>query len=321
MNLDLRKETPKEEVEWMRGEAFKDKKQLSIAVEGKNDALFWSFVFDRSHLKGQYLIFKSYQYPTHNSSGKQTLAHFLPYTQPDFAICIDSDYDYLLQNPIWQRSFVFQTYTYSIENHYCYVPSLKKVLCRAANIPSDIHGAINENEEVDLENIFIKKFSHIIYELTVESLWQAANNGRDEKARHMLGKNIRITSGRTVETMLTDLDNRIQNKIRHLNIPNEFRLQLARKGLTPQTAYLFARGHDVFNSVFIPILKLIQKDIKNRKLLEFEGIINIPLRKASEKAYRMGITNVQTCLSENRLFTDCLHFQKIENDLSMSFQV
>lgn len=315
MNLDLRKQTPQEEVDWMRGEAFKDKKQLSIAVEGKNDALFWSFVFDRSQLRGQYLMFKSYQYPTPNASGKQTLAHFLPYTQPDFAICIDSDYDYLLQNPIWQRPFVFQTYTYSIENHYCYVPSLKSVLCRAANIPLSTH------EGIDLENIFIEKFSHIIYELTVESIWQAAKDGRDERARHSLGKNIRLTAGPTVEAILSDLDTRIQNKMRHFNIPHEFRLQLTEKGLTPQTSYLFARGHDIFNAVFIPILKLIQKDIKNRKLLELEAIIDTQLRKTSEKIYRMGITNVQTCLYENRLFTDCPLFKKIENDISMSFQV
>jgi hypothetical protein len=86
MNLHLTKPTAKDEVDFMRNEAFKERKSLTITVEGKDDAAFWSFVFDRSVLQGQYKIYKSYNYPTPDSSGKNTLMYFLPFVQSDFAI-------------------------------------------------------------------------------------------------------------------------------------------------------------------------------------------------------------------------------------------
>ncbi len=314
MSLNLTKPTAKQEVDFMRDEVFKDKKTLAIAVEGKDDKAFWSFVFDRSALKGQYEIYKNYNHPTPDSSGKDTLKHFLPHTQSDFAICVDSDYDYLLENALWQRPYVFQTYTYSIENYYCYVPSLKNVLNRSAKMVLDTEG-------VSFEDIFINRFSNVIYELTIESFQEATNTGRSEEARRKLGKNIRLDKQKqTVDILLSDLAVRVQQKIQHLTISDEFRRQLADKGLTPDTTYLFARGHDVFNSVFMPILRYIHKEIKNEKLNEIKTIADVSLQKASKKVYEMSVINVQTCLLENRDFTNCFLFQKIEADIQHSFE-
>jgi Protein of unknown function (DUF4435) len=320
--MNLTKSSAKEEVDFMRDEAFKDKKILAITVEGKDDVAFWSFVFDRSQLNGKYQIFKSYQYPSADSSGKLTLAHFLPYTQTDFAICIDSDYDYLLENPVWQRPFVFQTYTYSIENYYCYVPSLNAVVNRAANIPLntvEVRNPDSFGEGVSFEEIFIHQFSQIIYELTVESLQEAINIGRSEEPRRNLGRNIRL-SGQSIEAKFSNLTVHVQNQIQGLLINDEFRNSLTDKGLTPETAYLFVRGHDVLNSAFLPILKLFQETFRRQKLSELSTIADNNLRKSSEKAYRMSVISVQTCLTENRNFTDCFLFQKIENDIRFAFQ-
>lgn len=313
MSLSLTKPTAKADVEKIRSDMKKDRISLAIFVEGKDDVAFWSFVFDRSELRGKYKIFKSYNFPTEDSSGKNTLLkHYLPHTQQDFAICLDSDYDYLLDNSLWQRRYVFQTYTYSIENYYCYVPCLKTVVNRAANLPLDTEG-------VSFEDIFIEKFSKIIYELTVESLQQAINEGRSEEARHKLGKDIRLTNNPNIDACLSNLEVHIRNQLQNLPITDAFREKLFSKGLSSETAYLFVRGHDVLNSVFVPILKLIQKDIKNTKLNEIKAIDDISLQKASEKAYRMGIKHVVTCLEENRNFTDCFLFEKIENDIRLAF--
>jgi hypothetical protein len=90
--------------------------------------------------------------------------------------------------------------------------------------------------------------------------------------------------------------------------------------LTPETTYLFARGHDIFNSVFLPILKLIREEKRNNKLLELAAISDTNLRKSSEKTYRMGVIDIKTCLLENRDFTDCFLFQKIEEDIRVTFR-
>lgn len=90
--------------------------------------------------------------------------------------------------------------------------------------------------------------------------------------------------------------------------------------MTPETTYLFARGHDIFNSVFLPILKLIREEKRNNKLLELAAISDTNLRKSSEKAYRMGVIDIKTCLLENRDFIDCFLFQKIEEDIRAAFR-
>jgi Protein of unknown function (DUF4435) len=308
----LAKPSAKTYVENIRRDMRKDRISLAIFVEGKDDEAFWSFVFDRSKFKGKYKIFTYSNWPTEGSSGKTTLKHLVPHTQRDFAICIDSDYDYLLENTDWQRPFVFQTYTYSIENYYCYVPNLNAVMNRATNLASDTEGSF-------FEDIFIRQFSEKIYDLLIESLQESIKVGRSENTRHKLGENIRLTKGRDINVLLSNLHASLPNKTQHLIIPTEFRQQLTAKGLTPETAYLFARGHDVFNSVFVPILKIIQLDIKNQKLNEIKSITDSHLRKASEKTYRMGIKHVVTCLEENRDFTDCFLFQKIEQDIKDAF--
>jgi Protein of unknown function (DUF4435) len=309
----LAKPSAKTYVDNIRRDLKKDRISLAIFVEGKDDEAFWSFVFDRTKFKGKYKIFTYSNFPTEGSSGKTTLKHLVPHTQRDFAICIDSDYDYLLGNTDWQRPFVFQTYTYSIENYYCYVPSLDAVMQRAANFATD-------TERSSFGDIFIQKFSKVIYDLTVESIQEAVNLGRSEEARHRLGRNIRLEKGRSIDSILSDLEKHIQSQIENLTITYAFRQVLAEKGLTAETAYLFARGKDVFKSVFVPILKLIQSEIKNQKLNEIKAMTDSHLRKASEKVYRMGIKHVVTCLEENRNFADCFLFQKIEEDIRVAFQ-
>ena len=178
--------------------------------------------------------------------------------------------------------------------------------------------AVN-TEGVFLKDIFIDQFSKTIYALLVESLQSSINSGNSDEEKGQLGENIRLTSG-SIDTMLANLKENVINKMQHFIVADTFKEQLAKKGLTPDTAYLLARGKDVLNSVFLKILKPIQEDMKSKKLLELEAIEDEGLRNRDKKAYRMGLTNVQTCLLDNRDFTDCFLFEKIENDIRKAFR-
>ncbi len=82
-------------------------------------------------------------------------------------ICIDSDYDYLLQDRTQKSSlinsneFIFQTYAYSIENLRCYSLSLNHICVQATH---------SINDKVDFEGL-LKLYSAITYPLFLWSIF------------------------------------------------------------------------------------------------------------------------------------------------------
>lgn len=121
--------TAKEEAEYIKSEVFQLRLRHAVLVEGKTDVPFWTAVLERAGAAGRFKIYRQVQFPAPDSSGKATLeTHFLPFADRELWICIDSDHDYLLENPVWQKPFVFQTKVHSVENYQCFAPSLNAIL-------------------------------------------------------------------------------------------------------------------------------------------------------------------------------------------------
>jgi len=135
-------------------------KTIMVYVENEDDIPFWRGVFDRyaPHLHFE-ISFPSY----HLARGKEEVLKIQ--AGEYLLLCVDSDYDYLLQDAtevskrINHDPYIFQTYTYSIENYKCYAESLKEVC---------VSSSLNDKEVFDLVR-FIKLYSLIIYELFLYS--------------------------------------------------------------------------------------------------------------------------------------------------------
>ena len=73
--------------------------------------------------------------------------------------CVDSDYDFLLQGAtntsrkINRNRYIFQTYTYAIENYHCFAESLHEVCVQAT---------LNDRSILDF-NFFLKKYLSLIH--------------------------------------------------------------------------------------------------------------------------------------------------------------
>ena len=106
--------------------------RAAIHVEDKDDIVFWSNIFkhfrpnDRFHF-----IAGSRNERGHETRGVTQCLKYVKYLNPKFFICIDSDYRYLLQEQgIDVKHYIFQTYTYSFENHHCYDKGLNELCYR-----------------------------------------------------------------------------------------------------------------------------------------------------------------------------------------------
>lgn len=85
--------------------------------------------------------------------------------------CVDSDYDFLLQGAtntsrkINRNRYIFQTYTYAIENYHCFAESLHEVCVQAT---------LNDRSILDF-NFYLKKYSELYIRFSSGTYGSIAN--------------------------------------------------------------------------------------------------------------------------------------------------
>ena len=103
------------------------KADVAVQVEYYEDIPFWQSVFQyarpRKHTKFYYADMDGGK----KQGGKGICKRYIPYADNALIVCVDSDFDcFLNPNEYSVVKYVLQTYTYSWENHYCYASSLQK---------------------------------------------------------------------------------------------------------------------------------------------------------------------------------------------------
>ncbi|MDR1120902.1 MAG: DUF4435 domain-containing protein [Dysgonamonadaceae bacterium] len=187
---------------WYKNEIYLKKIDAVVHVEGKDDKLFWKQVFE--HVGVKVILRDGTDNPDDKSSGKSICLKYLNYLDKRFFICIDSDYDYILQkhpeyNP---QNFVLQTYTYAVENHY---------------LASD-----NKSQR------FLKKYSNIIYNAFLNHL-------RDGGSTNTFCNE--IAPNNATELALNKLQEYLQDKYSE-DLHNHYSIS----GLTADNTYLFIKA-------------------------------------------------------------------------------
>lgn len=261
----------KESAEGFATSAFMQRADAAVHVEGLTDIPFWKEVFKHFFPdKKFYFIAYSRCYESDSdgvtnsavmASGSTHCLNYAPYLSKRFFICIDSDERYLTgEIGININRYIFQTYTYSIENHYCYAPKLNFGCVLAAGVDIRTFLPIFKSKIFDFE-VFMKDFSNIIYELF---LWHhSLAFTSDDELNVMAFNNIITTRGKIAawqtknngEEILRRLRDRVRAKITKLqkNYPAtdiEFlKKYYAGYGVTSDNVYMFIRGHHLMGMV------------------------------------------------------------------------
>jgi hypothetical protein len=193
-------------------------------------------------------------------------------------ICVDSDYDYLLcehyeteakrtiAKKIQENDYIFQTYTYSIENLKCYAENLHTV-CVAATF--------NDTHKIDFV-AFMKVYSTIIYELFLWNLLFYSKGQDDNFTLTSFCSEVKILEVPNVADLAMNLEKikaKIQAKITLLetNFPTQkaevllLGNKLKKLGLEKENACLFLQGHTIFDNVVLMLLKSVCKALKHEK--------------------------------------------------------
>ena len=286
--------------------------RAAVHVENKDDIAFWSAVLKhfRPGDKFHFIAGSRNEYGNETYGVTQCLKYF-PYLSPDFFICIDSDYRYLLrERHIDVKHFVIQTYTYSFENHHCFADGLDDVCCRVTRL---------KNTVFDF-NRFLTEFSNILYELFIWHLYfQNADPIRFSQFEFDHYLNLTTSrsyplvydhGGRALDELRVRVDRKLKffgRKYPHANL-EVVRQKYLQLGLTSDNVYLFVRGHNLYNLILL-ICKEVCKAVLRR-----EKRNRMATREMLNELYRYRYS-LEEQLKQNIKYGAYLPIRKIEEDI------
>lgn len=291
-------------------------------VESYDDIPFWRSVF--SDFENDRLCFEI-MVPSSTSlvKGKKKVLDLIPSSGKNLILCVDSDYDYLLQDAtetsrkVNREKFVFQTYAYSIENYYCLAEHLHQACTKAVLCDKRLIDwcRVFENYSRIVFRLFL--WSVLFYKIHKESCFSVnafcsvvrlpadMNLLEIDKAFETLEKNV-INELKKMEQMYPE----------YLPMIEALDEQLKALGVCDKNAYLFIHGHTIMEHVLLNIIiplcdRLKKENLENIKLLAK----NEEDKRNNLNYYHHEISKIEEVLTSMTTYKTSGLFQKIQNDI------
>ena len=292
-------------------------------VESYDDIAFWHSILSDFENDRLYFQIMPPSQSTLTKGKKTVLANELGDRLGHSMIaCVDSDYDYMLQDAtptssnINSNPFVFQTYAYSIENYQCYAESLHEVCVQAT---------MNDREIIDFVELF-RMYSEIAFPLLAWSVWFHRWKNKKEfsiaDCCHLL--TLERIDVYHMERSLAQMNRKVQGKIRGFEAdyptvkPEIERLkgELRSLGVTPDNAYLFVQGHHLMDAVVMRILTPVCNILRREREMEIQRLAEHTMQYHNElSGYENRQGSVNEILRRNTDFKKCPVYGMIARDL------
>lgn len=274
-------------------------------LEDQEDKTFWKQIFEAFGHKIHYVFYSKID--KNHRTGVEQCLNYKKYDclSKDFFICIDSDFRYLEnESGLTVNEFVFQTYTHSIENHFCFGKGLNQ----------QIEKWIGFKQEVfDFEK-FWSEYSEIIFPAFLKFFVN-----RNQISFSDFKEVIEIRT----ESNLPDISGNGENELKAIqekisksefNFPNQvseiIQKQLSEKGVNANNIYLFLQGH---------FIKHIISHIGSKVKKELETIKKQGLTKEEIVSFFKENSKFEDILERNIAFGEYREIQKIEEDIKAFF--
>jgi len=315
---------------WKQSQPFRTKKYDAKAlVESDGDVNFWDDVFKRYAPQLKIWVTANKGDAT---DGKTAVLNHIDEACPTYLLCVDSDYDYLLQGKtersklINGNDYVFQTYTYSIENYRCYAPSLGD-LCLKASALHDV------DDKFDFVG-FLRDYSRAVYLLFLYSFHFRSLNANETlsctelEGELALDKDILEKQG--MDSTLLDLQEKIRTKINKIKAANpnvnvcSIARSLRKLKLKMSDTYLFICGHVFFEKVAFVIVKNVTEDYRSKRRQEINAVFpegKARRDKLGSYSNLIARCDFKTMLENNTGYHDCFLMDKIKRDVEKYVEI
>ncbi len=304
------------------------RRKIVAYVESYDDIFFWRSVMSDFEDETRYFEVMLPSRKSLSKGKKSVLMNNLgPRLGQNMIACVDSDYDYLLQDAtqtsryINRNKYVFQTYAYAIENYQCYAEALHEVCVTAT---------LNDHPLVDFV-AFMKLYSQIAYPLFIWSVWFYRKHNLSEFPLLDFCSYVRLeqVSVQQPEIALEHLNRKVQRKLRelerrHPKSVNEIEVMKAefyRLGVTPDNTYMFIQGHHILEGVVMKLLTPVCNMLRRERETEIKKLAAHGLQFQNElTSYQHRQTGVEHVLCRHTLYKESPLYKKLEADIRRFLQ-
>ena len=236
--------------------------------------------------------------------------------------CVDADYDYLMQGTtptsteVCRNPYVFHTYVYAIENFQCYAPALQTVCVMAT---------LNDRHIFDFES-FLREYSLTIWPLFVWNIWCYRYGTYKQFSMLDFYHIVQLQSINFYhpEQTLERLRHLVNSKINRLqkqfpqgrSTYKPLQRELAQLGVTPETTYLYMRGHDLFDGIVMPLLTGVCEQLRREREREIKRLAEHDVQMQNElSAYQNAIGSIEEMMRKHTVYTNCPQYQRVQDDI------
>lgn len=302
----------------------KARRRIIAYVESYDDIPFWRSLFEEFQNDECYFQVMLPSATSLAKGKKMVLMNTLNTAElgKSLIACVDSDYDFLLQGgtatsrKINGSKYIFQTYTYAIENHHCYAESLHEVCVQAT---------LNDRPLIDFV-AFMTRYSQIAYPLFLWNIWFYRQRDtytfpmsdfnsyvrlQDVSLRHP--EHCLEAMQRTVTAKLSELRKRFPRLIEPVDALG---VELKKLGLMPDTTYLYIQGHHIMDNVVMKLLTPVCTVLRREREQEIKKLAEHDEQFRNElTCYQNSQINVELMLKKNSAYRTLFLHQWLREDI------
>lgn len=302
----------------------KVRRRIIAYVESYDDVAFWRTLLEEFEDEEHYFQVMLPSATSLAKGKKMVLMNTLNTAElgKSLIACVDSDYDFLLQGAtstsrkINRNKYIFQTYTYAIENYHCFADSLHEVCVQAT---------LNDRPIFDF-NTYLKHYSEIVYPLFLWNVW--FYHMRDTYSFPMYDFHactaLREISLKHPEHSLEALERKVNQKMtelkkcfpRHISEVDGLRTELKNLGLVPETTYLYMQGHHVMDNVVMKLLTPVCTVLRREREQDIKRLAGHNEQFRNElTCYQNSQINVEIMLKKNVAYKKLYHYEWLRQDI------
>jgi hypothetical protein len=233
--------------------------------------------------------------------------------------CVDSDYDWILSDyteagkAISSNKYLLQTYAYSIENLMCLSCTLGDFCCQNTE----------ETSEFDFDD-YLTRLSKAVYPLLVWSTYLCSKD--NHSFTPAAWREVLVNTEKDAEASLAQIEAKAKARIEYFDKKyvgeiadkKDFELTyIIQKDVTEEDAYLYVRGHELFDHILNSVLNPIITNLRNQHFSTLRSSdIDKESRKTALREYQTQAKPIERMLSKNyRYKHNTLIYDKIWADV------
>ena len=241
--------------------------RVKVLVEDEADVAVWYKLLNGFAPCNEYEIMPYSYDRTVSGKGKAKILMQADRFGSNYWGCVDSDYDWLLDRhtpegqKIAQNQFLLQTFSYSIENLSMIPGEAASYMIECMKHTDEITHTLDEEHRRFLEAISVEAYDLLLWQLILRKEspdtalnvnWDFVfNNGLYNPIindRNLTLENKRREVMRLFAVRCREITEDLERRYGHLTAEREeLEVELkGEKGLKPENAWLFMRGHDLF---------------------------------------------------------------------------